>query len=73
MIQNTRNYRICTDPKTRRLYIQTAGTWADVASIQFPEEPGLIAAVIKGIEEFEGKPETAAPKKTAAGTGRKNK
>lgn len=74
MTENTRNYRICTDPQTRRLVIQTAGTWAEVDSIQFPDEPGLIAAVIRGIKEFEGTPETAAaPKKPAAGTGKKNK
>ena len=73
MIENTVKYRIITDAKTRRLIIQTAGTWAEVASIQFPDDPGLIAAVKKGIEELlqsEGpsKAETpAAPKKTAGG------
>lgn len=47
-----RKYRVVTIPSARKIAIQDDRTWAEISAITLPDEPGLLAAVRRGLDEL---------------------
>lgn len=70
MTPTRRKYRVVTEPSARKIAIQDDRTWAEISAITIPDEPGLLAAVRRGIDQLlaeeEKRTQAEAPKSAPA-------